>query len=248
MNARLVHATAALAALLAGGCILDLADLSGGGGTTGGSTGTGGSARTGGAGTGGGQVTAAQLQALAANCTRYPGSTNFAPYPNAPDTIPVCSLKGAVWWTAGMSIACDGGSGAPCKSAPGYSPGTAGTDSLGNPLDASTLPFVVVPQASNGFDFMAAGLTYGSVVAVLYEDRLVYAILGDEGARGILGEGSYALALALGIDPNPATGGVATGVTYLAFTGAGADVLENEDAAEARQLGAQLAATLVASN
>jgi hypothetical protein len=228
---------AAAACLLSSACVLDLGDLSGGKGGAA-TTGTGAAA----------PVTAAQLQALTSTCNQYPGSTDFSPIAGKPATVPICSLKGAVWWTSAMSIACDGGQGAVCKSEPGYSPSTAGTDSMGQPLDASTLPFVVVPQASNGFDFMMAGLTYGSVAAVLYEGRLVYAIAGDTGDKGIAGEGSYALASALGIDPNPVTGGASSGVTYILFTGAGAVVAKNEDHAAAQSLGEQLADTLVQNN
>ncbi len=248
-DARLLSLVTALAALtlLPNACVLDLDDLStgGAGGAATTSSGTGGGT----AGTGGAPpVTGAQLQALAANCVRYPGSTDFAPVPGDPSTVPVCTLPGAVWWTSGMSIACDGGSGTPCKTSAGYSQYTAGTDSKGNPLDASTLPFIVVPSPSNGFDFSKAGLTYGSVAAVIYKDRLVYAIVGDEGGDGDIGEGSYALAAALGIDNNPQTGGVASGVTYIVFTGTAAVVAKNEDASEAQQLGAQLAQTLVAGD
>ena len=235
MNAlsRPVAALAALA-LLAAACVVDLSNLAGG-------------ARSGAGGAA--PATAAQLQALATSCVQYPGSKKFMPVPGTASTVPVCTLDGAVWWTSGMSIACDGASEKPCTAASGYSPSTAGTDSLGNALDASTLPFVVIPTPSNGFDFVAAGLNYGSVVAVLYKGKLVYAILGDEGGAGVLGEGSYALAVALGIDPNPATGGVGSGVTYIAFTGMPPiQVAKNEDHAEADQLGAQLAATLVKDN
>src|SRR5262249_13032463 len=121
----------------------------------------------------------------------------------------------------------------------------AGTDSMGKPLDASILPFVVVPVASNGFDFMAAGLQYGSVVAVIYEDKLVYAIVGDQGDKGIVGEGSYALATLLGVPNDPQTGGVGSGVTYILFTGGSAVVQKPEDNTEATTLGEKLARMLI---
>lgn len=222
-------------------CVLDLGDLSGGkgdAGTTGTATGAG----------GGAPVTAAQIQGLLQTCKQVPGSTDFESAPGKPNDVPICTLNGAVWWTSAMSIACDGGKGAACMSAPGYSSGTAGTDSKGQPLDASTLPFVVVPQPSDGFDWTTAGLSFGSVAAVLYKDKLAYAIVGDLGDEDIAGEGSYALAQALGIDPDPSTGGVATGVSYVLFTGATGVVQHNEDHAEAEQLGEALAARLMQSN
>jgi hypothetical protein len=236
-----------LLCLLSSACVLDLSNLAGG--ATGGSAATSSttttSTSTGAAGAA--PVTAAQLTALTTSCTPYPGSSDFAPSEGQPATVPICTLPGAVWWTSAMSIACDGGQGSICKSSAGYSPSTAGTDSMGQPLDASTLPFVVVPQGSNGFDYVSAGLTFGSVSAVIYEGRLVYAIVGDVGDKGIVGEGSFALASALKIDPNPQTGGVSGGVTYILFTGPGAVVAKNEDSGEASALGAELAAMLVMS-
>ncbi len=242
-------------------CVLDLTNLSGGGGsgttttsTTTGTTGTSGTTSTTGTGTtsttstSSAPVTAAQLLGLTTSCNRYPGSTDFMAIAGAPNNVPICTLNGAVWWTSAMTIACDGGSGSVCKNAPGYSSQTAGTDSMGNPLDASTLPFVVVPQPSDGFDYDAAGISFGSVSAVIYKGKLEYAVVGDTGDKGIVGEGSFALAQALNIDPNPSTGGVTSGVTYITFTGPTSTVSKSEDHSEADALGAMLAAQLVANN
>ena len=52
------------------------------------------------------------------------------------------------------------------------------------------------------------------------------------------------MAASLGIDPDPATGGADTGVTYIVFTGAGAVVSPIEDHAAAVSLGEVLAAQL----
>ncbi len=65
---------------------------------------------------------------------------------------------------------------------------------------------------------------------------------------GIIGEASYAMASSLGIDPNPASGGVDTGVTYIVFTGQGAVVIPIEDHASAVTLGNQLAAQIIQNN
>jgi hypothetical protein len=48
---------------------------------------------------------------------------------------------------------------------------------------------------------------------------VTYAVFGDTGPKTIVGEASYAAAQALGIDPDPKTGGVDSGVTYIVFTG-----------------------------
>jgi hypothetical protein len=46
-----------------------------------------------------------------------------------------------------------------------------------------------------------------------------YAVFGDTGPKSIVGEASYAVTSALGSNPDPATGGVASGVTYIVFQG-----------------------------
>jgi hypothetical protein len=85
----------------------------------------------------------------------------------------------------------------------------------------------------------------GSVVAVIYNGQVAYGILGDVGPAGVIGEASYAMAKQLGINPSPTSGGVDSGVTYAAFTGTGAAVTKNEDAAQAVQLGQSLASHLI---
>ena len=167
---------------------------------------------------------------------------------SAPANVSICGLPGVVFWKADLDVDCDGKTGAVCnlQRDPWYQPQTSATDSKGQFLDASTLPYVVVPLPSARFDHAAAGLGMGSVVAVVYNGRVAYGPLGDQGPENIIGEASYAMAVQLGIDPDPATGGVASGVTYVAFTGATALVKPIEDHAAAERLGQKLAAELVA--
>ncbi len=196
----------------------------------------------------GGDVTATELLALTANCAQLSGTTKFAKDSGGSSTVPVCGLKGAVYWNADMDVDCDGGQGAACKADPDYQSDTSAVDSKGKALDASTLPYVVVPQSSNGFNYTAQGLKLGSVVAVIYKNKVVYGILGDTGPHGVIGEASYAMAVALGIPPSPVSGGVDSGVTYIAFTGSSAVVTKKEDNAEAVKLGQAAAAQLVENN
>ena len=103
----------------------------------------------------------------------YPGSKKFMPVPGAASTVPGCTLTGAVWWTSGMSIACDGASQKPCTTSSGYSPSTAGTTSASGTLSVGfsgtgggttkllaataaasitgVLQSVIVPQTASGF-------------------------------------------------------------------------------------------------
>ncbi len=188
------------------------------------------------------------LVALLTACQQVAGTTKFATDSGGPKTIPLCQLNGAIWWTADLDVDCDGGQGAACKADPYYQAETSTVDSTGKPLDASTLPFVVAPLPSNGFDYKAHGLKLGSVVGVIYQNKIMYGILGDMGPAGVIGEASYALAQKLGINPSPISGGVDSGVTYVAFTGTSAIVTKKEDAVQAAQIGASRAAAIVQSN
>src|SRR5262249_32467086 len=98
------------------------------------------------------------------------------------------------------------------------------------------------------WDYTASGLDYGSVIAVIYDNKLEYAVFGDEGPSSIIGEASYATASALGVDPDPSTGGVASGVTYIAFTGPSAIASPIEDHAAAVAIGIAQAQALLAGS
>lgn len=191
---------------------------------------------------------AAQLLAKVAQCNQVSnGLYKIHDDPALQPTIPVCSLPGAYFWTASMNVDCDGKTTATCnpQTDPAYQPQTSITDSHGAPLDAATLPYVVIPLPSSIFDAPDAGIQLGSVVAVLYRGQLNFGVYGDEGPPNIIGEASVAMAASLGVDPNPATGGVESGVTYIAFPGSAAVLPVPEDHAAAVQLGTRLATQLV---
>ena len=191
-----------------------------------------------------GTITPADVLARLGACTRIGG--DYAKDVGGTSNIPVCQTDDVIWWTADFDVDCDGGRGAICMSDPDYLPDTSAVDSRGAPLDASTLPFIVIPLASTRFRYADHGIRAGQVALVLYRDRMVYGIFGDAGPAAIIGEGSFAMAEALGIPSNPSTGGVDSGVTYLVFTGAAARVTRNEDHAEAVSVGEPLLAAFVA--
>ena len=189
--------------------------------------------------------TAAQLLGKLATCNKVGG--DFATDDGGAATISICGLPSAVFWKADMDIDCDGKISMFCNSMtdPSFQAQTSATDSHGNYLDASMLPYVVVPLPSARFDYTAAGLQLGTVIAVIYNNQVVYGVFGDEGPANIIGEASHDMAQLLGIDPDPATGGVDSGVTYIAFTGASAVVAPIEDHAAATQLGIAKARALL---
>lgn len=71
------------------------------------------------------------------------------------------------------------------------------------------------------------------MAAVIHDGKVRYAVVGDTGPAAIIGEGSYALARSLGIDPDPRTGGTASGVTYILFRNSQASPIESPAAAVA---------------
>ena len=84
------------------------------------------------------------------------------------------------------------------------------------------------------------------MVAVIYNNKVEYAVVGDTGPTQIIGEASYATAKALGIDPDPETGGTDSGVTYILFKNSQVSPIESHGAAVS--LGDSLAKKLLQDN
>lgn len=194
-------------------------------------------------------ITAATLLAKLGACTKV-SSAPYAKDAGGTANIDVCGLKNAVWVSADMDIDCDGKQSAVCNKTAdaSYQAQTATTDSKGAYLDAATLPFVVVPGVSTRWSYKTAGIAMGTVAAVIYNGKVEFGIVGDIGPTTIIGEASYAMAKNLGINPNPSTGGVSSGVTYIFFTGPSAKVTKNEDHAEAVSVGQKRAAQFLSEN
>ncbi|RMB84224.1 glycoside hydrolase family 75 protein [Streptomyces shenzhenensis] len=194
-----------------------------------------------------GTVSAADLLAKVTSCQQISNGT-YRTDAETPATIPVCGKNGAVFWKADMDIDCDGRRTANCNedTDPWYQDDTAFHQSDGRPLAADELPYVVVPSSSGIWDYASAGIRGGGVVAVVHADQVEYAVVGDTGPTEIIGEASYATARALGIDPDPATGGTDSGVTYILFTNSQVSPIENH--AAAITLGDRLAQQFLRSN
>ncbi|MFJ6512520.1 glycoside hydrolase family 75 protein [Streptomyces sp. NPDC091406] len=190
-------------------------------------------------------VTAAELLAEVRACSRISKGAYRTDSGRAKATVPVCGTRDAVFWKADMDIDCDGRKTRACnrKTDPYFLPETAFQSSRGEPLDSAALPHVVVPGPSKVWDYRKSGLTGGSVVAVVYRDRVRFGVIGDTGPTGIIGEASYAMAKTLGIDPDPSTGGAESGVTYIAFKDSRISPIESRARAQSR--GAALAREFV---
>ncbi|RVU22329.1 hypothetical protein EOT10_23105 [Streptomyces antnestii] len=181
-----------------------------------------------------GSVRAADLLGKLGRCTqisrgRYRGDDG------TPANIPVCGRGGAVYWKADMDIDCDGRPGRHCnrRTDPFFTGMTAYQDSRGGRLSSERLPYVVIPGASRVWNPAADGIRGGTLAAVVYRDKVQYAIVGDTGPKGLIGEASYATAANLGINPHPVRGGARRDVTYILFRNTRVRPIESHRAAVA---------------
>jgi hypothetical protein len=98
-------------------------------------------------------------------------------------------------------------------------------------IDATKVAYIALPQ-----DFARSfGIHLGDLAVAVNQanGRSAYAIYADVGPGGRIGEGSVALAKALGMPANPRHGSVSHGVTYLIFPGSG---LPGKDRVTARNV------------
>ncbi|MFB7552142.1 glycoside hydrolase family 75 protein [Streptomyces sp. NPDC056154] len=179
-----------------------------------------------------GSVSAADLLAKVTSCSQI-SNGKYRTDEETSATVPVCGKNGAVFWKADMDIDCDGEITTACNANtdPWFQDDTAFHTSGGKPLSAEKLPYVVVPSSSSIWNYSSAGIKGGGVVAVIYNNKVEYAVVGDTGPSKIIGEASYATAKALGIDPDPETGGADSGVTYILFKNSQVSPIESHSAA-----------------
>ena len=85
-------------------------------------------------------------------------------------------------------------------------------------VDSVSIPYLVLPPEG----FKHAKLGDFATVINLRNGKVSGAIVADESARDLpMGEGSFALAKALGIDADPRNGGIENGVAYIVYPGSG---------------------------
>jgi hypothetical protein len=184
-----------------------------------------------------------------------PSGDSFALDPNQPPSVPTyladTNLKikvnnkdvpvKAIEFTTKIDIDADGDGGWYLQDKTDKMHGNDGSKTAarypnGDSLNPAKIPYVVIPL---DFGRTHPGVQMGDYVAVSYGVRTVYAIVGDKGPKGVLGEGSIALARNLKIPSNPNTGGVRSGVTYVILPGT-KDASLPRTAAEIQAQGAKL--------
>lgn len=103
-------------------------------------------------------------------------------------------------------------------------------------VDSGRVPYLAISP-----ELRALGARMGDVAHVLYRELSCPAIVADAGPRGKIGEGSIALANALGISSSPRHGGVAHGVSTVLFLDSAAGWPRTHE-----EIARQVAAALVA--
>ncbi|WP_433440684.1 glycoside hydrolase family 75 protein [Nonomuraea sp. CA-141351] len=202
--------------------------------------------------TGGGSTgpTADQLLAKVTACSQISNGKYKTDSDVSTATVAVCQKTGAVFWKGDMDIDCDGIRTSQCNENTDccFQPDTFCHTSGDSPLNAAQLAYMVVPSPSSTWDYRTKGIGCGTVVAIVYNGQVEYAVMGDTGPTGIIGEASYRTAADLGINPDPSNGGTDTGVTYIVFTGSDTKVQTIENHTQAVNLGRTLAQRFLDQN
>jgi hypothetical protein len=190
---------------------------------------------------------ASQLLAKTQNCHQI-SNGKFRTDEETGRTVPVCDANGAVWWRADMDIDCDGQRTSNCNENTDccFQPDTAFHQSNGQPLRSDTLHYIVVPSPSSTWRYTSSGLAGAGSCAVIFNNKVIYAVIGDTGPTAIIGEASFATARDLGIDPDPSTGGTDGPVTYICFKNSKVSPIESNTAAS--NVGSAKATTFVQNN
>jgi hypothetical protein len=179
------------------------------------------------------------LLAKLGDCTQI-SAGQFATDEGEAPTIPVCGTKDSktepIFWSADMDIDCDGVPTDACNenTDDAFQPDTALHTSKDQPFQADKTRYFVIPQnEAEAFHFADAGIKLGDVAAIIRDGKVVFAVFADTGPTEIIGEASHATAEALDVDPNPNTGGVDSGVTYVVFPNSAPAVPEDNAAIDA---------------
>jgi Fungal chitosanase of glycosyl hydrolase group 75 len=140
--------------------------------------------------------------------------------------VSICKAGKSYVWNADMDVDCDGIKSTHCNHStdPWYQGQTSFQTSKGKSFQAEFTHYYVIPLPSSRFSYTKSGIKPGSVAAIIYNNKVLYAVFADEGPNNIIGEASYATARDLGINPNPKTGGIDCSgtkcpVTYIVFPG-----------------------------
>jgi Fungal chitosanase of glycosyl hydrolase group 75 len=180
--------------------------------------------------------TIAQLKArIAKGCTKV-SKGNYKTDEEARATISICKAGSAFVWTSDMDVDCDGVRTSKCneRTDDAYQNQTSFETSKGRPFQADSTHYFVIPLPSSRFSYKSAKIKPGTTAAVIFKNKMVYAVFADEGPNDIIGEASYATNRDLGVNPDPNNGGTDGPVTFIVFPNAVPSPVESNSAITAK--------------
>jgi len=195
-----------------------------------------------------GEISAAQLLSVLPHGRLIPETENkFRANLEKPKNVSMFGLTNATFWTADMDVDSDGRETPLCNKR--RDPDFQNELSCDTDVAADETPYFVIP-AGQPANSKKRGIEIGQVAAVIYSNRVVYAVFLDEcGVKGVIGEASIATAKLLGVDADPKNGGTDGPVTYLVFTGKSGRISDPKDYgnhAKAVEIGVRRAKELLA--
>jgi hypothetical protein len=174
-----------------------------------------------------GDVSARQLLAVTKHGELIKATENkVQAKPETLKNISMFSLTNATFWTADMDIDSDGRETPLCNKR--RDPDFQNQLSCGSNIAVDETPYFVIPIGKPA-NSKKRGIEIGQVAAIIYNNRLVYAVYLDEGPSNLIGEASIATAKLVGVDTDPKTGGTEGPVTYIVFTGKSGRITNPKD-------------------
>ena len=194
-----------------------------------------------------GEVAAASLLKLVKHGEVIKETENkFRAKAELPKNISMFSLTNATFWTADMDIDCDGRITAACNKK--TDPDFQNQLSCGEDIAADVTPYFVIPGGAPA-NAAKRDIKMGQVGAIIYKNRVVYAVFLDTGPKTLIGEASCATAKLLGVNPDPRVGGTDGPVAYIVFAGESGRLKREDyaDHAKAIEVGVKRAKELLGS-
>ncbi len=175
------------------------------------------------------------LSRASKGCTKV-SKGNYKSDSETSANISICKAGSAFVWKADMDVDCDGIRTNNCNKQkdPWYQGQTSFQTSKGKSFQADLTHYYVIPLPSSRFSYQKSGIKPGSVAAVIFKNKMVYAVFADEGPSDIIGEASYATVRDLSVNPDPKNGGTDGPVTYIVFPGQVPNPVENNGTIDAK--------------
>jgi hypothetical protein len=154
---------------------------------------------------------------------------NFQPAPRFLATLP----GGPLYFDSELQLDTDGWPDGKGRGDPSWQPETSLSYADGTSVDANSVPYFVLPLPKKWP--AQFNIKLGDIAAVIFKNKLAFAVFGDEGPKTKLGEGSLELLRQLGEerlrpDGTVINSGMGPGVITIVFPGSGPSAPAKDEA------------------